>query len=33
MEPPLTITGVILVVIAHTLNIRQTLDSSRAPGM
>jgi hypothetical protein len=33
MEPPLTIAGVILVVIAHALNIRQTLDSSRAPGM
>ena len=33
LEPPLTIGGVILVVLAHVLNIRQTLGGTRAPGV
>jgi hypothetical protein len=32
LEPPLTVSGVVLVVLAHMLNIRQTLSSSRPTG-
>ena len=31
MEPPLTLTGVALVVVAHLLNIRQTLGANGTP--
>ncbi len=33
MEPPLTVSGVMLVVVAHLLNIRQTLGGARAPSV
>ena len=33
MEPPLTLAGVALVVVAHLLNIRQTLGGNGAPSI
>ena len=33
MEPPLTVGGVVLVVAAHLLNVRETLSGSGAPSI